>query len=141
VSAETNRQAIELAMGRWNAHDDSYFSLYADDAVCNDQPPGLPPTLDGLKALFHQMWASFPDVQVRALHVVAEGDLVAVHLHVSGTHQGEFMGAAPTGNTIELRTMAFVRFGPEGKVVERWTRLDEVGLMTQLGLMPAPTAA
>jgi len=30
-----------------------------------------------------------------------------------------------------------VRFGPEGKIVERWNRMDEVGLMTQLGLMPA----
>ena len=33
--------------------------------------------------------------------------------------------------------MTFLRFGPEGKIVERWSQLDEVGLMTQLGLMPA----
>ena len=37
--------------------------------------------------------------------------------------------------------MTFLRFGPEGKAVERWTRVDEVGLMTQLGLMPAQAAA
>jgi predicted ester cyclase len=50
------------------------------------------------------------------------------------------MGAAPTGNRIEVRVMAFLRFGPDGKVVERWTRLDELGLLTQLGLIPAPAA-
>jgi predicted ester cyclase len=51
------------------------------------------------------------------------------------------MGAAPTGNQVEVATMAFLRFGPEGTVVERWTRMDEVALLTQLGLMPAPAAA
>jgi predicted ester cyclase len=34
--------------------------------------------------------------------------------------------------------MTFLRFGSEGKIVERWNQLDEVGPMTQLGLMPAP---
>jgi predicted ester cyclase len=72
---------------------------------------------------------------------VAEGDLVAVHLRVSGTHQGEFMGAAPTGTRIEVGVMAFLRFGADGRVSERWTRLDDVALLTQLGLMPAAAAA
>jgi predicted ester cyclase len=48
------------------------------------------------------------------------------------------MGAAPTGNRIDVEVMTFLRFGPEGKIVERWNRMDEVGLLTQLGLMPAP---
>jgi predicted ester cyclase len=48
------------------------------------------------------------------------------------------MGAAPTGNQIDVDAITLLRFGPEGKVVERWNRMDEVGLMTQLGLMPAP---
>jgi predicted ester cyclase len=60
---------------------------------------------------------------------------------VSGTHEGEFMGAPPSGNRIEVDAMTFVRFGPDGKIVERWTRLDEVGLLTQLGLLPAPATA
>ncbi len=51
------------------------------------------------------------------------------------------MGAAPTGNRLELDEMIFMRFGDEGKVVERWSRLDDVAMMTQLGLMPAPAEA
>jgi predicted ester cyclase len=141
VGAEANKEAAERAIERWNAHDESYFELYTEDVVCHDQPAGLPPTLDGLKALFHQMWASFPDVGITKLGLIAEGELLAVHLRASGTHQGEFMGAPPTGNRIEVETMAFLRFGGDGKVVERWTRLDEVALMTQLGLMPAPAGA
>jgi predicted ester cyclase len=141
VGAEANKEAIERAIERWNAHDDSYFELYAQNLVCHDMPPGLPPTLEGLKALFHQMWASFPDVRIAKLGLVADGDDAAVHLRASGTHQGEFMGAAPTGNDVEVSAMAFLRFGEDGKVAERWARLDEVALLTQIGLMPAPAAA
>jgi predicted ester cyclase len=51
------------------------------------------------------------------------------------------MGATATGNRIEVGVMAFLRFGADGKVAERWTRLDDIALLTQLGLMPAPAAA
>ena len=46
------------------------------------------------------------------------------------------MGAAPTGNRVEVSVMAFLRFGPDGKIVERWTRLDKVGLLTHSGSCP-----
>jgi predicted ester cyclase len=141
MGAQANREAVERAIERWSAHDESYFELYSEDLVCHGQPPGVPPTLEGLKGLFHQMWTSFPDIRVDAVGVVAEADLVAVHLRISGTHQGEFLGAVPTGNRIEVGAMAFLRFGPDSKVSERWTRLDDIALLTPLGLMPAPAAA
>ena len=72
---------------------------------------------------------------------MAEGDLVAGNLRISGTHQGEFMGASPTGSEIEVDAMAFLRFDENGKIGERWTRLDDVSLLTQLGLLPTPAGA
>jgi hypothetical protein len=51
------------------------------------------------------------------------------------------MGAAPTGNAVDVELMVFARFSPETKIVERWTGLDEVSLLMQLGLMAAPTGA
>jgi predicted ester cyclase len=141
MGAEANRQAVERAIERWNTHDDRYFELYSEDLVCHDQPPGLPPTLEGLKALFHQMWASFPDIRIAPVGLVGEGDLFALHLRASGTHEGEFMGAAPTGNRVEISAMAFLRFDADGKVAERWARIDDVAMLTQLGLMPAPASA
>jgi predicted ester cyclase len=141
MGAQANTEAIARAIEQWNAHDDDYFELYSEDLVCHDLPAGLPPTREGLKALFHQMWASFPDVRIEKVGLVADGDLAAVHLRAFGTHQGEFMGAAPTGSNVEVAAMAFLRFGEDGKVAERWARLDEVALLTQLGLMPAPAGA
>jgi predicted ester cyclase len=141
MGAQANRENVELAIERWSAHDESYFELYSEDVVSHGFPPDVPPTLEGMKALFHQMWTSFPDIALDTVGLVAEGDLVAVNFRVSGTHQGEFMGATATGNRIEVGVMAFLRFGADGKVAERWTRLDDIALLTQLGLMPAPAAA
>ena len=105
-------------------------------------PPNVPPTVDGLKAFFHAIWEAFPDIRIEPLRVAAEArPLRACSYGISGTHEGEFMGAAPTGNRLEFDEMQFLRFGYEGKVVERWSRLDDVAMLTQLGLMPAPAAA
>jgi predicted ester cyclase len=53
----------------------------------------------------------------------------------SGTHRGDMMGAPPTGNTIVLAGINVFRLR-DGKIVERWGRLDELTLLRQLGLVP-----
>jgi predicted ester cyclase len=141
MGVQEHEDAIELAVERWNAHDDRYFELYEASAPIHGLPPQVPATVEGMKELFHQMWGAFPDMRLDVLSMVAEGGAVAVHLRVAGTHEGEFLGAAPTGKGVEFTSMTFFRFGPQGKVVERWTRIDEVALLTQLGLMPAPAGA
>ncbi|HXF99061.1 MAG TPA: ester cyclase [Gaiellaceae bacterium] len=142
MGARTHRDTVEHAIELWNAHDDRYFEeVYTEDLVTHGFPGDAPPTRDGMRALFHQMWESFPDIRVELQRFVSEGDLAAANLRISGTHEGEFMGAAPTGKRIEVDAMAFFRFDADGKVAERWTRLDEVGLLTQLGLMQAQAGA
>jgi predicted ester cyclase len=138
MGTQAHRDAVELAVDRWNAHDERYFEAYTEDASMHGFPANVPPTVEGIRALFGGMWAAFPDIRVEIEHLGVEDDVAALHFRVRGTHEGEFMGAAPTGNRIDVEVMTFLRFGPEGKIVERWNRMDEVGLMTQLGLMPAP---
>jgi steroid delta-isomerase-like uncharacterized protein len=141
MGVQENKEAIEVAIERWNAHDESYFELYAPDASSHGMPADLPPNVDGMRAMFGQMWSAFPDIRVQPHQLVAEDDTVALRFVVSGTHEGEFMGAPPTGKQIELEAMGFLKFGGDGKVVERWTRMDEVALLTQLGVMPEPAEA
>jgi predicted ester cyclase len=59
---------------------------------------------------------------------------------VHGTHDGELMGASPSGNAVDVDAMSILRF-EDGKVAERWTQLDTLSLMAQLGLVPQPAAA
>ncbi len=79
---------------------------------------------------------ALPDWHSNVEQLVAEGDLVVERFTASGTHSGELMGVAPTGRVLRLRGMQMFRIR-QGRIVERWGRLDEAGLMRQLGLIPA----
>lgn len=141
MGADENKQAVVTALGHWNAHDDIYFELYEEGAPIHGLAPDLPPTVEGLKAMLHAMWSAMPDITIEPIQIAFEGDVGAGHVRLSGTHEGELMGAAPTGNLIEVEVMLFLRFSPQAKVLERWMRLDEIALLTQLGLMPQPEEA
>jgi hypothetical protein len=54
MGVAANREAVERAVEIWNTHDERYFELYADDAPIHGFPE-VPPTVEGMKALFHQM--------------------------------------------------------------------------------------
>jgi predicted ester cyclase len=73
---------------------------------------------------------------LKVAQLVAEGDIVAGRLTMSGTHEGPLMGTPPTGRSVRNNHhMHFVRFR-DGKAVEHWGVRDDLGLMRQLGLIP-----
>ena len=84
-------------------------------------------------------FTAFPDMHVTIEDQIAEGDKVASRLTVSGTHKGDFMGMAPTGKQMMITGIDIVHI-KDGKAVERWGNLDDLGLMQQLGAIPPPTA-
>jgi len=67
--------------------------------------------------------------------MVAEGDKVVARLRISGTHQGEFLGIAPTGKQVTFTGIDILRIA-EGKVMEHWGNVDELGMLQQLGAIP-----
>jgi predicted ester cyclase len=84
-------------------------------------------------------WArnAFPDLHFEIEGLVAEGDMVAGRLTVSGTHEGSLMGEPPTGRSVRNNHMHFVRFR-DGKAVEHWGLREDLGMMRQLGLVVVP---
>jgi predicted ester cyclase len=74
---------------------------------------------------------SFPDSHVSIEDVVAEGDRVAIRYSFRGTHRGEFMGVAMTGNHTLCVGMAFYRVAG-GRLAEGWFIEDTLGLLEQL---------
>ncbi len=54
-----------------------------------------------------------------------------------GTHEGEFVGIAPTGNQVEITGLTISRIA-NSKVAEDWTEYDALGMMEQLGVVPPP---
>ncbi len=77
----------------------------------------------------------FPDLRLEVDRILAEDDHVAVRVVIGGTHQGPLLGVAPTGQSVTITATDIVRI-ENGKVVEHWGNMDELGLLRQLGAFP-----
>ena len=109
--------------------------FFAPDYVCH--MPGSPTMdRDGIRGFFSMLHAAFPDQVETIDDLIAEGDKVAVRWSARMTHQGEFMGIAPTGKPVTASGQAVVRIR-DGKFVEEHEIFDALGIMQQLGAVPA----
>jgi predicted ester cyclase len=71
---------------------------------------------------------------------VAEGDRVAGQFSIRGTHAGRLLGIPPTGKPVNVGVMVIARFDSHGKWVEDWACWDQLGLLQQIGVVPAPSS-
>jgi predicted ester cyclase len=103
--------------------------------------PGLPPmdlaAYDQFSAMFH---APFSDLRHPIGEIIGDRDRVAVRLRFEGTHTGDFMGVPASGRHFSVEGTAFLHIA-DGKVSEYWGSLDQMGLMQQIGGLPAPSPA
>lgn len=76
---------------------------------------------------------TFPDLQIKILELIAEGDLVMARCEATGTQKGEMMGIAPTGKVGKVAHWTINRFNDEGKIIESWNLNDNLSMMKQLG--------
>lgn len=89
--------------------------------------------IEGVKAMYEEYYAAFPDFRHDVDETVAEDDLVAVFLTTSGTHEGEFRGIRPTGREIEIEDTGLIRI-EDGEIVDLRPLSDMLGLFEQLGV-------
>lgn len=87
------------------------------------------------RAFYH----AFPGLRHEIEDQVAEGDRVVTRLTARGTHQHPFQGIPATGRQVAIPAISIQRLA-DGQIVEQWIELDAMGLMQQLGVMPAPSA-
>ncbi len=92
-------------------------------------------TIDEVLQIAKGQRAAFPDWKVTVHDLVAEGDLVASNLTITGTHQGNFGRHAPTGRQVSFTGMFLDRVA-DGKIVEMWHRPDFLRLLKQIGAVP-----
>ena len=110
----------------------------ADTYVRHD--PSQPAEVRGLAALAAlnvRLRAPIPDLQLTIEDLLAEGDKVVTRLVARGTHRGELQGLAPTGRPVVATAIVIHRLAG-GKIVEEWVQMDTLGLLQQLGAVPAP---
>jgi len=136
MSQQDNIAAQEHLAENLNAGNiETAVESFAVDAVDHDPAPGQAAGREGFKAFFTELTSAFPDAHIEPAHMVADDANVAIAYTLTGTHQGDFNGIAPTGKTIEVRGLQIGRF-EDGKIVERWGSSDELGILQQLGVDP-----
>jgi predicted ester cyclase len=79
---------------------------------------------------------AFPDWRSDLHALYVDDDIVTERFTASGTHKGEIFGAPPTDTVCTMPGINVFRVR-DGRIVERWGRLDELGLLRQLGVVPA----
>ena len=102
--------------------------------------PGFPTELthgpEGMKRLATATRTAFPDLQTTDEDTIAQGDKVVIRWTFRATHQGEFQGIPPTGKQVTFGGIDIFRVAG-GKLVELWAEADNLGLLQQLGVIPA----
>ena len=78
--------------------------------------------------------ASFSDVSMRIVELVAEGETVVGRFACSGTHTGTWLGHPATGRRFtDVAEVYFFRV-VEGRIVRAWGLEDKADRLRQLGL-------
>lgn len=134
---------VEAARERWNAGDlDGYLTLYDDNIKLHGYSPE---PMDKPAAIgFYQMiWGALAapggtNPQLDFHELLSEGQMYCVRFTMSGVQDGDFMGVPATGKPYALAGMTMLRFDGD-TVVERWSSADFLGMMIQLGAIPAPS--
>lgn len=119
----------------WNRGDLDLVDELIDDGYVGH--PSEVRGTEGYKQYFVQLRAAFPDIRFSIEDQIAEGDRVAVRWTATGTHQGDYAGIPPTGKRGVVTGMTTFHI-TDGKAVECWTNLDELGILRQLGVLPMP---
>ena len=116
------------------------FDLFVDENYVENEPiPGQGPGREELKKAYVVFNGPFPDLEYVFEDLIAEGDLVFGRGVITGTHKGDFMGVPATGKQIRWTGTRLFRL-KDLQVMEGWINVVMMGMMQQMGVIPAPPA-
>ena len=130
-------EALSAALDSWNAGDlDGYLRLY-DEGIrlhgYSPEPMGKPE----VRGFYGGIFSAFDTPKLPFEEVLWNGDTCAIRFTMTGRHVQEFMGVPATGATITLPGLTILHFRGD-RVIERFSQADMLGLLVQLGAVPAP---
>jgi steroid delta-isomerase-like uncharacterized protein len=111
--------------------------ILADDFVDHSPFGPFAPDREGVKQLFAALRVAFPDLRAEIQDQFSQDDKIVTRKTFHGTNDGEFMGMPPTGKQVSFNVIDILRLR-DGRFTEHWNVVDAMGLMQQLGAVPAP---
>ena len=112
---------------------DALRAIVSPDYVLH---PGEIHGVEGLTEMVEAYRSALADLHVTIDQQFAEGDLVATRYTIRGRHDGELMGARPTGRDVAFTGITVSRCH-DGRIAEEWELVDTMGLLRQIGAIPA----
>jgi steroid delta-isomerase-like uncharacterized protein len=140
--ASSNVETYRAAHDAFNRRDfDAVIGHLTDSFTYTDAPRGVTHDKQEFRASFLQGWVdAFSDARVTEREYIDGGDVVVCRFVGRGTNDGTVEGAPPTHRTLNLPFVEIMRFDGDGRITGGEAIYDQVTLLVQLGLMPAPTA-
>src|ERR671921_272666 len=132
----TRRSWEIVTEGSLDTLEDALGEVYAEDIVMHEPDEDVR-GIEGLKQFVSMIRSALPDLRITLEDDIAEGEKVVSRWRAQGTHQGELMGIAPTGNQVAITGITIHRI-EDGKIVEEWENWDALGLMQHIGAVPSP---
>jgi len=138
MSVTNNKELLKKAAQAFNTVEDrsAWYGFHAENVQAHGLGPG-PLDKAGMKAFYTALWGGFPDLKIHIDELVGEGDEVVWRITASGTHDGPFQGVPPTGKPVKFGAHYTFRFD-NGEIVERWSTIDRLSLLMQIGAVPMP---
>lgn len=141
MSTGRNKALYHRFLAAINARDFATAeALVAPDAVNHTPLPGEPSGLAGFRYRMEALSTAFPDCRFTTEEIIEEGDKVVTRGVMTGANTGPFAGMPPTGKPVRVAYIDLLRFS-DGRMVEHAAQLDQLGLLQQLGAIPAPEGA
>jgi len=113
---------------------DVLYDLIPDNYIDHNPLPDSPLGAEGVKLKMHGIRSAFPDLHFFLDQLVSENNFVAARYHWTGTQKGAFDNIPATRKKVSVNGMDFYRI-EDGKIIEHWHTIDELGLFKQLGIV------
>ena len=117
-----------------------FEELFADDFVDHTPQPNTTPDKEGVRKLYGCIRAAFPDFHAEIHWQLVDGERVTTYKTYYGTHEGPFLGIAPTHRKIHFETVDVMRVR-NGKITDHWGVGNLLFLMEQIGGWTPPAEA
>jgi len=131
------RRFTEEVWNKGNLDKIGEFNATNHKTHLNASAPDFGQGPQAIRQLVSMYRTAFPDTKLTIEDQIAEGDQVVTRWTAAGTHQGELFGMPATRKQAKV-TGIFIDRVIDGKIVESWGEFDALGMMQQLGAIPAP---
>ena len=139
----TRQQMLDFLKHREEAYDDldaaALAADYADNAVIESPTAGVHTGPEAAERTFRVIFSAFLDLTMKVESRIIDGNGAVTVVSIEGTHIGEFLGLAPTGNRFIMPAVFFYQL-ENGKIVRERRIYDFTGLLIQIGVLKAKPA-